>query len=95
MSIQNFKTRTQIKMEAELEAWKNGDKEFSVATQFDESILESALKNFDTYPEKSWEHWFDRDQNPSEWDAGRDNLWDIIRDMSTFEAPEMAAGWYQ
>lgn len=46
MTHTNLKTSIQIKMEIELEAWRNGEKQWNVSNQFSESVLESALENF-------------------------------------------------
>ena len=46
MSHTNLKTRIQIQMEIELEAWRSGERHWNVSNQFNESVLESALDNF-------------------------------------------------
>jgi len=48
MSIVNLKLAVETKLQIELEAWQNGDKKWNVSNQFNESVLESALENFDT-----------------------------------------------
>ena len=46
MSITNLKLAVEIKLQIELQAWKNGDKKWNVSNQFNESVLESTLENF-------------------------------------------------
>lgn len=47
MSITNLKLATEIKLQIELEAWRAYERKWNVSNQFNESVLESALENFD------------------------------------------------
>lgn len=80
MSITNFKTATLIKLEAELEAWKKGEKAWTVSNQFDESVIESALQNIDKLTEIDWQEWM----------TSNADLMTLATAISEFEAPELS-----
>jgi hypothetical protein len=85
MNVTNFKTQTEIKMQIELDAWKAGEKKWGMASQFDESILESAMKNIDMMADEQWEWWMNAQ-------AGQ-NVMAIAHALSQFEAPEIDGAW--
>lgn len=86
MSLTNFKTAMFATLIAELEAWQNGEKQWNVANQFDETVLESAIENFDNLPEEKWQ-----------WFANADyvTVMSIAHEISTFEVEPLADAWTQ
>lgn len=71
------------KLLAELDAWKNGEREWNVANQFDETVLENAIENFDDAIEAVAE------------DFPLDNMTaiEVAHLLSDFEAPEIDGAW--
>lgn len=84
MTIDNFKKETASKIEAEIKAWKNGDKNWNVNNQFDETTLESALEALnDVSAARAFRIYGN----------GNYRIMDIAFFLSTFEAPELDAAW--
>lgn len=83
MSLVNFKSRVHGMMLIELEAWQKCEKDWNMGNQFDESVLESALQNFDKMSDEDWSWWKNADQD----------IMGIAHALSAFEAPELDSAW--
>jgi len=68
---------------SELVDWKLGRKQFTVANQFDEHIIETALANFHRVTLADCE----------EWKKSNISIMDIAHSLSNFEAPELESAW--
>lgn len=74
----------------ELDAWAAGDKPFSMGTQFDESILESAMEATDK-PEaiaKICEYLSSMANT-----TRQITIMELARQIATFKEPELARAW--
>lgn len=91
MSIANLKLATEIKLQIELEAWKNGEKKWNVSNQFNESVLESALKNFDTAFDSLVEKW--QKEGSTVETMQTIGVMDWAHCLAEFEAPEIDSAW--
>lgn len=91
MSIVNIKLATEIKLQIELEAWKNGEKKWNVSNQFNESVLESALKNFDTAFDSLVEKW--QKEGSTVETMQTIGVMDWAHALSEFQAPEIDSAW--
>ena len=81
----NFKTVIETKIEIELAAWENGEKNFNVSNQFDESVLESALENINNDAVMAETYKMYNGLNVP--------IMDIAHFLSAFKAPEIAGAW--
>ena len=84
MSITNFKTATEIKLQIELEKWQNGEIQWCMNNQHDQYVIESALGNIESMPDDKWEWWIG---------ALHSSIMDIAHDLSSFDAPEIDSAW--
>lgn len=91
MNITNLKLATEIKLQIELEAWKNGEKKWNVSNQFNESVLESALENYSEAFDALLEKW--QKEGSTVETMQTIEVMDWAHYLSEFEAPEMDAGW--
>lgn len=91
MNITNLKLATEIKLQIELEAWKNGEKKWNVSNQFNESVLESALENYSEAFDALLEKW--QKEGSTVETMQTIEVMDWAHCLSEFEAPEMDAGW--
>lgn len=96
--VNKFKTFVLATLCDEALAWKNGNKEWTVANQFDESTINSALKIAVDLPEEKWATLtkrFNIDINGfNEKFLTPINIATVINDLfKGFEAPEISKGW--
>ena len=92
MSIVNLKLATEIKLQIELEAWKNGEKKWNVSNQFNESVLESALENFSAAFDAKVEEWL-KDGSSTPESLQTIGVMDWAHCLAEFEAPEIDSAW--
>ncbi len=83
LNLTNYKITAQIMIELELEAWKKGDKKWTVSNQFDESVLESALENIDKGIEDAFKYFNGRTLP----------IMALAHRLADFEAPEIDSAW--
>lgn len=92
MNITNLKLAVETKLHIELEAWLRCEKEWNVSNQFDESVLESALENFDAAFDTLVEKWLNDGSSTVE-SLFTIAVMDWAHCLSEFEPPEMDSAW--
>lgn len=92
MSIINLKLDTEIKLQIELEAWRNGDRRWNVSNQFNESVLESAVENFDAAFDTQVHKWLkDGSSTPESLQTIAVMDWAFC--LSEFQPSEIDSAW--
>lgn len=86
-SVTNLKTRIEVLLEAELEAWEAGQKQWTVSNQHDPYVIESALEGIKAGALEAW-----ITKHP---DANHDgmSLMTWAHALAEWEAPELDPGW--
>ncbi len=79
----NFKETSKALIEAELEAWRQGERLWNVSNQFNETILNDALKHLDRKIQNAYNH-FSGCCPPA---------MELARYLSEFKAPEIDRIW--
>lgn len=92
MSITNLKLATEIKLQIELEAWKAGDRKWNVSNQFNESVLESALENFDATFDAQVDKWL-KDGSSTPESLQTIDVMDWAFCLSEFQPNEIDSAW--
>lgn len=92
MNITNLKLATEIKLQIELEAWQNGDKKWNVSNQFNESVLQSALENFDTAFDALVDKWLNDGSSTVE-TMQTISVMDWAFSLSEFQPDEIDSAW--
>lgn len=92
MNITNLKLATEIKLQIELDAWRNGEKKWNVSNQFSESVLESALENYNEAFDVLVDKWLNDGSSTIE-SLYTIGVMDWAHCLSEFQAPEMDPEW--
>lgn len=83
--MQNLKTRIQILLEIRLEEMQSGAVRLNVSNQFDETVIESALANFDNFEALA------EVLDTANLDAITPMSW--AHNLSAFQPAELSAAW--
>ena len=92
MNLTNYKTAIDTIMRIEIDAWKAGERDFTVSNQFDLYILESAVENFDLMGEDQWQ-WFADAEYGLPGSGSERGIMNLANNLSTFEVEPLADGW--
>lgn len=87
MNLTEHMAVVKARIESELKMWENGEKQWSVSNQFDESVLESALSNLNEDKFKTVIDKF----HPRALDTLSVMDWAFA--LSEFKPPELDSGW--
>ena len=82
-SVTNYKLSAEIMLQVELDAWRNGEKQWNVSNQHDEYVIESALDNLDSLNDSEWEWWANSNAD----------IMSLAHALSAYQGPELDRAW--